>query len=79
VEVAEVSRRITIMMRGGHEVVLQGVEDEEASRLVGRISEFFDQAVPHGSTYTGEGTLIRNSEIVGVRSVSEQELSRRVR
>jgi hypothetical protein len=72
-----VTRRITIMLRGGHEVVLQGVDDEEALRLVARISTVFDQAAPCGSTLTGDGTLIRNAEIVGVRSTSEQELRNR--
>jgi hypothetical protein len=71
------SRRITILLRGGHQVVLQGVDDEEATRLVERIRDVFDQSVPSGSTLTGDGTLIRNAEIVGVRSTSEQELRNR--
>lgn len=71
------SRRITIMLRGGHEVVLQGVDDEEGSRLVHRLTELFEQSMPNGATATGDGTIIRNSEIVGVRSISEQSLSNR--
>ena len=63
------------MMRGGHEVVLQGVDDDDTTRLVERITGFFDQSAPSGSISTGEGTVIRNSEIVGVRSTSEQELT----
>jgi hypothetical protein len=71
------SRRITIMLRGGHQVVLQGVDDEEAFRLVERVGGVFDEAAPSGSTLTGDGTLIRNAEIVGIRSTSEQELRNR--
>jgi hypothetical protein len=71
------SRRITILLRGGHQVVLQGVDDEEATRLIERIRDVFDQSVPSGSTLTGDGTLIRNAEIVGVCSTSEQELRNR--
>ena len=71
------SRRITILLRGGHQVVLQGVGDEEATRLLERIRDVFDQSAPSGSTLTGDGTLIRNAEIVGVRSTSEQELRNR--
>ena len=73
------SMRVTIMMRGGHEVVLQGVDDEDATRLIERITGFFDQSAPSGSTSTGEGTIIRNSEIAGVRSTSEQEFRSRAR
>jgi hypothetical protein len=71
------SRRITILLRGGHQVVLQGVDDEEATRLIERVRDVFDQSSPSGSTLTGDGTLIRNAEIVGIRSTSEQELRNR--
>lgn len=65
------------MVRGGHNVVLQGVDDEEAIRLLQRFVELFEQGEPKGSTTTRDGTLIRHSEVVGVRNVSEQALSNR--
>ena len=68
---------MTIMVRGGHEVVLQGVADQDAERLVQRFTELFDQTVPSGSTITSDGTVLRNSQVVGVRSISEQELTSR--
>ena len=71
------SRRLTVILRGGHEIVLQGVDDEAAERLVGRFAEIFEQGEPKGSTTVPDGTLIRHSEVVGVRNVSEQSLSRR--
>ena len=58
-------------------IVLQGVDDEAAERLVGRFAEIFEQGEPKGSTTVPDGTLIRHSEVVGVRNVSEQSLSRR--
>jgi hypothetical protein len=74
---ARMSRRLTIILRGGHEIVLQGVEDQEAERLVRRFAEVFEQGEPKGSTTVADGTLIRHSEVVGVRNTSEQSLSNR--
>ncbi len=71
------SRRLTILLRGGHEIVLQGVADREAEHLVSRFVDVFDQGEPKGSTTAPDGTLIRHSEVVGVRDVSEQTLSNR--
>ena len=71
------SRRLTVILRGGHEIVLQGVHDEEAERLVSRFAEIFEQGEPKGSTTVPDGTLIRHSEVVGLRNVSEQGLSNR--
>jgi len=71
------SRRLTIMVRGGHAVVLQGVAEQDAERLVQRFTELFEQSAPSGSTTTSDGTILRNSQVVGIRSISEQELGRR--
>jgi hypothetical protein len=71
------SRRLTVILRGGHEIVLQGVEDQEADRLVKRFADIFEQGEPKGSTTVPDGTLIRHSEVVGVRNASEQSLSNR--
>ncbi|GAA4895297.1 hypothetical protein [Actinomycetospora straminea] len=71
------SRRVTVLLRGGHEIVLQGVEDEHAEQLLHRLAESFEQSEPTGSTTTPDGTLIRHSEVVGVRDSSEQALSNR--
>jgi hypothetical protein len=72
-----VSKRMTVLLRGGHEVVLQGVDDEDAERLLQRFAEIFEQGEPKGCTTTPDGTLLRHSEVVGVRSYSEQALSNR--
>jgi hypothetical protein len=71
------SRRMTVLLRGGHEVVLQGVDDEESKRLLQRFAEVFEQSEPTGSTTAPDGTLIRHAEVVGVRDSSEQTLSNR--
>jgi hypothetical protein len=71
------SRRLTVILRGGHEIVLQGVEDLEAERLLNRFAEIFEHGEPKGSTTAPDGTLIRHSEVVGVRNASEQSLSNR--
>lgn len=71
------SRRLTVILRGGHEIVLQGVDDREAERLVTRFADIFEQGQPTGSTTTPDGTLIRHSEVVGVRNTDEQALSNR--
>ncbi|WP_116706553.1 hypothetical protein [Actinomycetospora cinnamomea] len=68
---------MTILLRGGHEIVLQGVDDEDAERLLHRFAEIFEQGEPKGCTTTPDGTLIRHSEVVGVRDLSEQALSNR--
>ena len=71
------SRRLTVILRGGHEIVLQGAEDQEADRLVKRFADIFEQGEPKGPTTVPDGTLIRHSEVVGVRNASEQSLSNR--
>lgn len=71
------TRRITVLLRGGHEIVLQGVDEEDAERLLHRFSEIFDQSEVTGCTATPDGTLIRHSEVVAVRDLSEQALSNR--
>jgi hypothetical protein len=71
------SRRMTVLLRGGHEIVLQGVDDEDAERLLHRFAEVFEQGEPTGCTTAPDGTLIRHSEVVGVRDTSEQTLSNR--
>jgi hypothetical protein len=71
------TRRLTILLRGGHEIVLQGVEDRKAESLIGRFAEIFEQGEPKGSTTAPDGTLIRHSEVVGVRDINEQALSNR--
>lgn len=71
------SRRMTVLLRGGHEIVLQGVDDADAERLLQHFAEVFEQSDPTGSTTAPDGTLIRHSEVVGVRDSSEQALSNR--
>ena len=68
---------MTVLLRGGHEIVLQGVDDEEAERLLSRFAEVFDEGRATGCTTTPDGTLIRHSEVVAVRDLSEQALSNR--
>jgi hypothetical protein len=74
---AQMSRRLTVLLRGGHEIVLQGVEDRDAERLVSRFTEIFEHGEPKGSTTAPDGTLIRYSQVVAVRNASEQALSNR--
>ncbi len=53
------------------------VDDADAERLLHHFAEVFEQSDPTGSTTAPDGTLIRHSEVVGVRDSSEQALSNR--